>query len=213
MNHYVYQITNNINGKIYIGKRSCKCSIEDDTYFGSGTYLKAAIKKCGKENFTKTVIDVCDSLETAYELEAFIVDADFLKRNDTYNLCGGGIGGGVGECGPMFGKVHSDESRVKISANHAHSMKGKTLSEETKAKISANHGMKGKHHTDEAKAKISINNVGMKGKPHTDETKAKMSEANKGRVSPNKGKIRSPETIAKQKATRLKNKLKIHIHN
>jgi hypothetical protein len=45
MNHYVYKITNNINGKIYVGKRSCKCNNEDDIYMGSGRNVLKAIKK------------------------------------------------------------------------------------------------------------------------------------------------------------------------
>ena len=55
MNHYVYEITNLVNGKKYIGKRSCKCPIEDDKYMGSGYALKKAFDKYGKENFIKKI--------------------------------------------------------------------------------------------------------------------------------------------------------------
>ena len=202
MNHYVYQITNQSNGKIYVGKRSCKCSIEDDAYMGSGIHIRRAIKKYGIENFSKAIIDVCDDTEMAFELEALIVDVDFLKRSDTYNLCGGGIGGGVGECAPMFGKSHSEDARAKISANRV----GKTNSEETRAKMSAaktgdkNH-MFGKTISPETRAKISANHA-MKGKTHSPESIAKMS-ANNARAM--KGKTQSPETRAKISATKLAN--------
>lgn len=53
--HYlIYQITNNINGKIYIGKH--ETFKIDDNYFGSGIKIQAAIKKYGLENFTKTIL-------------------------------------------------------------------------------------------------------------------------------------------------------------
>ena len=196
MNHYVYQITNNINGKIYVGKRSCRCDINNDKYFGSGTHLKSAIKKYGKQNFSKTIIDICETADQAYELEELIVDIDFIKRYDTYNLCGGGIGAGIGESNPMFGKIgelasmfgrkHSDESKAKISANNAKANLGKTLSEETRSKISINHGRINKGKTgelhpkfgktlsEETRSKISTNHAN-KGKPRTDEVKAKIS--------------------------------------
>ena len=53
MNHYVYEITNLINSKKYIGKRSCECPIEEDKYMGSGKYIKIAIEKYGENNFKK----------------------------------------------------------------------------------------------------------------------------------------------------------------
>ena len=224
MNHYVYQITNQLNGKIYVGKRSCKCSIEDDAYMGSGIHIRRAIKKHGIENFSKTIIDVCDDTEMAFELEALIVDVDFLKRSDTYNLCGGGIGGGVGECAPMFGRNHSEETRLKMSANNV-GMKGKNHTEDARAKMSANHV--GKTHAPEARAKMSAAKTGdrnhmfgktispetrakisanhaMKGKTHSPESIAKMS-ANNARAM--KGKTQSPETRAKISATKRANAL------
>jgi len=45
MHHYSYIITNIINGKQYIGDRSCECLPENDSYLGSGKYLKNAQKK------------------------------------------------------------------------------------------------------------------------------------------------------------------------
>lgn len=42
----IYQTTNLINGKIYIGQHECSTD-EFDGYFGSGMYLQRAIKKEG----------------------------------------------------------------------------------------------------------------------------------------------------------------------
>ena len=50
MIYYVYQITNKINNKIYIGKRKYKGENPLlDSYMGSGKLIKEAIKKYGKK--------------------------------------------------------------------------------------------------------------------------------------------------------------------
>lgn len=86
----VYKTTNLINGKIYVGLHVTS-NLEDD-YLGSGSNLKLAVKKYGKENFKREYIKLCNSPEEMYELEANIVNEDFVKRSDTYNMKTGGTG-------------------------------------------------------------------------------------------------------------------------
>jgi group I intron endonuclease len=61
----IYKITNNINGKIYIGKDSRN----KKSYMGSGKSIKNAINKYGIENFTKEIIDSANSLDELNEKE------------------------------------------------------------------------------------------------------------------------------------------------
>ena len=74
MNFYVYEITNNINGKKYIGKRKCYCNIEDDCYMGSGAALALAKKKYGIQNFSKRIIEVCSTEDDAYKREEYWIN-------------------------------------------------------------------------------------------------------------------------------------------
>ena len=52
---YIYETTNLINGKKYIGKH--KSNKFDTWYLGSGIVLKKAIKKYGRENFQTIIIE------------------------------------------------------------------------------------------------------------------------------------------------------------
>lgn len=57
----VYQITNKINGKVYIGTH--QTSDLDDSYMGSGLVIRRALEKYGPEAFDKAVLYVYDNPE------------------------------------------------------------------------------------------------------------------------------------------------------
>jgi group I intron endonuclease len=155
--HYTYQIKNLVNEKTYIGRHST--DDVNDGYMGSGKILKRAIKFYGIENFSLEILGFFDSFEELVEEESFIVDDNFVIRNDTYNIVTGGSnpimygeenpswkGGSSiykrkgrpdfsGEKNPMFGKKHTEAVKNKISkANKGNTPpnKGCRLSEEQK---------------------------------------------------------------------------------
>lgn len=92
-NHYVYLITNLINGKKYIGKRTCHCKIEEDNYMGSGVCIVKAIKKYGRDSFKKEILKICNSEEEAYKYEREIIKSTKAYSNRMYyNIALGGLG-------------------------------------------------------------------------------------------------------------------------
>jgi hypothetical protein len=90
MFYTVYKVTNLINGKIYVGLHVTKDL--DDNYLGSGKQIQAAVKKYGRENFKREYIKICETPEEMYNLEAEIVNEDFVKSPTTYNMKTGGTG-------------------------------------------------------------------------------------------------------------------------
>lgn len=88
---YLYQITNLVNGKIYVGVHITN-DLEDG-YMGFGNVIKRAIKKHGLSNFKKDILEFFDSEEEMYAREKEVVTEEFLSRNDVYNLRRGGQGG------------------------------------------------------------------------------------------------------------------------
>ena len=91
MFYIVYKITNLINNKIYIG--SHKTNDLNDNYMGSGKLIKQAVEKYGFNNFKKEILFIYNNPKQMYLKEAEIVDEEFLKRDDVYNLVPGGHGG------------------------------------------------------------------------------------------------------------------------
>lgn len=86
--HYVYKVINNLNGMEYIGVHSTDNI--NDGYFGSGTYLRNAIKKYGKNSFSKEIIHEFNDRELALNKEQELVNPNYVKNRTVYNLVLGG---------------------------------------------------------------------------------------------------------------------------
>jgi group I intron endonuclease len=152
----LYQTTNLLNFKIYVGVHKVADTPRSRQYLGSGDRLRAAIKKYGTKNFARKTLAEFSCCEDVYKAEAELVNQAFVDREDTYNICLGGRGG------VNFTK----EMKAKLSESH----KGKTHGAEARAKISAFN--KGKVTSEETKAKIGAAHKGKKLPPHSEKTKA-----------------------------------------
>lgn len=160
MTYYgIYKITNKVNGKMYIGQHTTDSL--DDGYLGSGVWLKNAVKKYGKEAFTKEWLEFAENADDLNYLEQLYVDEEWCARPDVYNLI---IGGGV-----RVGFKHTEKSRQTMSAKAKDRLKTKT-----------NHPRYGQHLTLAQKERQHLSHLGqtspMKGKQHSEETKRKLSK-------------------------------------
>lgn len=203
---YIYKITNNINNKFYVGQKKSPVFVE--SYWGSGALISAAIKKYGKENFTRSILEWCDSAQELNDREIFWI-AELNACELGYNLVKGGCG--------THGYHHTLETKLKIISNQP-DFSGKNnpmygvhrfgkdaprygakLEQETKDKISntllnyyelvggvseetkrkQSEARSGKPKTDKHKQQISKS---LKGKPKSAEHRAHLSDAAKLRV-------------------------------
>ncbi len=169
----IYKITNNVNGKVYIGE-SVDLKKRESKY--KGLHCKGqqkiynSIKKYGWENFTFEVLEYCkieDLKSLEYQYHKYYYDE--LGAIMLLNLRAGGGGGQ---------SFISEETRKKLSdakKGEKHHFFGK------RGEGTPNFG---KIYTDETRKNISESQKGEKchnwGKKATKETKLKMSEAQKG---------------------------------
>lgn len=86
--NFVYKTTNLKNGMIYIGVH--QTDDLNDNYLGSGRRLQRAIKYYKKELFKREILHFFDNIEDMFNKEAEIVNEEFIKRKDTYNIVLGG---------------------------------------------------------------------------------------------------------------------------
>ena len=150
--YYIYKTTNLINNKIYIGQHYGKL---DDSYIGSGTNLKKAINKYGKENFVKEILEICETREELNEAEIkWISYFQTHSSVEIYNLAPGGLGSG-----DTWGNM-SEEERKKRSQKQSEMVSGKNNYFYGKHLSKEQHPWFGKHHSEESKEKMRQKKIG-----------------------------------------------------
>ena len=91
---FIYITTNHINGKRYIGQKKYDKQGYWKEYLGSGIILAKAIEKYGRDNFSKEIIEECESKEKLNDREKYwISHYDAVNSDNFYNLALGGDGG------------------------------------------------------------------------------------------------------------------------
>jgi len=157
MYYIVYQTKNLINNKTYIGVH--KTNNINDGYIGCGIYstisgdnlrrkinsnsaLPKAVKKYGIKNFKREILSFFDSYDDALNEEAWLVDENWIKSADNYNVALGGNVGCNGWVMPESQKKHLSEK-----------MKGRIVTKKTRNKIAE--AIKGIKRSDNTKEKIS----------------------------------------------------------
>lgn len=167
MYYTIYQITNKINNKIYIGKHQTKKL--DDGYMGSGIHLNRAISKYGIANFEKIILFVFGTESEMNAKEAELVTEEFCKRDDTYNLCNGGHGGfgyinrtrtveEQSRIGAIAGKIGGASVRDRQIGMFDPDFLKMDLPRRKSQMMNLRQSFEGKHHSQKSKDKIGAAN-------------------------------------------------------
>ena len=171
MIYYIYKITNLCNSKIYIGIHKTKSL--NDGYMGSGKLLKSAIKKYGRENFKKEILETFDNEEDMILKEKELVTEEFVLDDNNYNIMPGGKFGSLERNNLSFkNKNHNPETIEKIRS----AALGREHTDATRKKISENNFSK----IDPERQKEHAKKAGSYAR--SDEHKRKISEAIKNKI-------------------------------
>lgn len=136
---YVYLTSNDINDVLYIGKRQ-KPKFEK-WYKGSGTHLKLAMRKYGKEHFKTVILEQCETEEELCESEKKWISEYKANGAKLYNIAEGGKGGNMVDWANMPKEKRTEANR-KNRESH----------------LGTKNGFYGKHHTEETKRAIREKN-------------------------------------------------------
>jgi group I intron endonuclease len=179
MMHYLYRITNQLSGKVYIGQTN------DPDYrwyqhrsYAKGNkhkqYIHRAMSKHGIENFVFDVIAGCRSQEDTDETESlFIIQYNSRNKEFGYNLMVGGSHGGHSE----ETKQKQREATINQIATKGHPAAGRVVTEEEKElhrKIRLENPIE---YTPEIRKNMSEAHLGIKDSEETKQRKSEKAKA------------------------------------
>jgi len=150
----------------------------DDDYFGSGYKIRRSIKKYGKNNHIKEIIEFLPNRDSLKSRERELVSETVLKDILCMNLVIGGVGGFISESGVKEGrrvtdeilrKKYGDDFRKIISKNYYNNQ---TPEEKEKWKEKIKIGQKNSN--------FDFGST-FRGKKHKEETKLRIGESNKNK--------------------------------
>ena len=206
----IYKTTNLINGKIYIGQDSNN----NPTYLGSGKTLIKSIKKYGRDNFKKEILETCSSRKELDEREIFwINNLNSRNRDIGYNITPGGnegdrsIGLNIfknGVYNHWVEKFGEEEANNKLEVKKEKLSKFNKVNPNTLIKEGRYNYWVEKFGEEEANNKLGVwkrkistyqKNKMLSGWTHSDEAKSKISESSKNRIisEETKMKLRKPK--------------------
>lgn len=175
---FIYITTNLVNGKQYIGqccykKRDRRTKRNWETYLGSGKALLRAVKKYGKESFTREILCVTFSLEDSNFLEELILkEYDAVANPNFYNMADKAY-----NTKGFEGKHHTEEHKKYMSEKYLanHPNKGKSWSSEVRKHMSEAQLKREKIPYSEERI-THIKNLGLanRGRKWSDETRQKI---------------------------------------
>jgi len=185
----IYLVTNNLNGKQYVGQTT----VGDRR--GHGQLCTAAYRKYGKENFSyEPICSNIHSRPTLNFIEKFWIKVMDSRVPNGYNIDHGGS---------SKDKV-SDETRKKLSK----SLTGFKHSEEAKANMSKAQFSRPKESYDKMADKLrgrkrpahigEAVKIAHTGKVVSKETKAKLSAFNKGKIVSEQTRLKLSQAAKKQ---------------
>jgi group I intron endonuclease len=178
---FVYVITHNPTSRSYVGasrdpsKRFAKHISVASNKPGSRTQLLHTEMRGRLSEFSMQVIETCESMEQAYEREAFFVEYLGTRWPQGFNLESGGRRGSRRHASTTA-SISAKNSGVfrtpEAIAKRVAAVRGRPLSDEHKAKLSA--ATKGQPKSEETRARMC---VAQKAKWQSDQYRAQMRDA------------------------------------